>query len=706
MAARGIILLIAGAALALLAALQLFRPAGPDTEPDPSRNADSERDADPVDGALVDPAAFDSPGDDGSPRESATREDAGRQRTAVDPDLALVELGYALPAAGLPPCALIGRVVDAEERPIPEVAVVVSRVQELSRIPRVGERRYVRLGGRIDTWSTTTSDDGTFRVEGMPARTRLVWSVDPGGRRMLLSLFDAERSQDWTQLEAGETRDLGDLLAEPTHETIRGRVVDERGAPVSGAFVGLDAGRDRLTLLDEPALLLTRRKLDDGFEVDPSWSPGSSWADVLVRPSTTTDPGGFFMLRGVRRIETFATVVVAHRDFTVTTAATHQVFPAEQVEIGTLTLDRGGTLDVAVEDADGRPVSGAMVHAGHVGYARDGTRIPIDQARSGLVPEMGQTDRRGRVTRSGYLDASYRVVVTTDELVEPYVAGSMRPGNTLRVALPRQVSLTIVPTSARRSPLGEVSVDVRKSASRDAISRIADLDRRPDGRCVIEGLAAEPYVVTVTARDHYRSQTFVDLTNGPTVEHITLEPIEPVEVQVVDSVSGRALSGATVELIRGSLIHFGPAVRAEHTALQSHVTDGEGRVEMDGVAGRFLSVRASVPGYEADQQRLSSSASSRPIVLRPEPYGVVTGRLLGLASLDVVPAVALVTDEQAVLARVRVDASGRFALPACPAGPARLVVLGGAGRLLGEREVDVEPGGEIAIEVEVVEEDA
>lgn len=130
---------------------------------------------------------------------------AGEQTTVV----------LTLPAAG----KIRGSVVDQRGTPVKDVDVTAR-----------GKSWNLRGGSR-------TKDDGTFVIEGVAAGSYRVVAYR-GWRRVLRKpgSSDDDTQGVRTQVVAGETAEVK-LIVESESETIRGRVVDEIGKPVTDAFI-------------------------------------------------------------------------------------------------------------------------------------------------------------------------------------------------------------------------------------------------------------------------------------------------------------------------------------------------------------------------------------------------------------------------------------------------------------------------------------
>ena len=118
--------------------------------------------------------------------------------------------------------------LEADGSPVAGVAVALIEVSpEWLRggLPEVlGSSAGTSVAGRAET-----DRAGVFRLKGARPDGAHALSIDPGGSRAALRALD-------TALLAGEEADLGDLVLAP-RGVVRGRAVDEGGAPVAGARV-------------------------------------------------------------------------------------------------------------------------------------------------------------------------------------------------------------------------------------------------------------------------------------------------------------------------------------------------------------------------------------------------------------------------------------------------------------------------------------
>lgn len=199
---------------------------------------------------------------------------------------------------------------------VPVVASGMIRGQVLEAAPAGGvipPDRFVVETPAMGGWEFDSAD-GTFEVPivrpwaGLPI---LVWSK--GSRVLAFATFRVS-------LDQGESRDLGRIVLSPGR-TVRGRVVDSKGAPIQGAA------------------------LSPGFE-----------GYAAAKPLGVTGNDGRFELNGLE--ESDASVRVSHPNFRRTEYLVPQ--GGQDVEIR---MFAASSARVRVEDVDGSPLGGATVRA-------------------------------------------------------------------------------------------------------------------------------------------------------------------------------------------------------------------------------------------------------------------------------------------------------------------------------------------------------
>lgn len=390
-----------------------------------------------------------------------------------------------------PLARLEGRIVTEDGTPLSEGQVTLAGGSGY----HAGAIESVRLGN---------DDEGRFRFQDLePARFRLV-AASPGRTAEALSLT----------LEAGEARDVGDVILEPGERWLH-RVVDGAdGEPVAGAT---------LTAIAPPEAVIPATT-DAWGEVELA-GPGTGPLTLEVRAS------GF----APRRVD----VPESARSLD---AAPHEIV-----------LERGGWIVAhAWDEATGEPCAGCQISLSGGGPAQSLTTDGSGTARSEpLAPGPWQASLAriqsygGMVTRSGGHDVRSVVV---------------RPGATAEVRFgdPNE-RLEVVLSPPPPDPHAWQLV-VRDAAG---ATRIHPLDasgsatiHRPRGGAALSLLGSGMTIGLGTLPEDATDPTLVDRPSGLLTGHVALSPEEseagpdPVRLALIDLSSGRTI--AEIETTAGA----------------------------------------------------------------------------------------------------------------------------------------------------------
>lgn len=545
-----------------------------------------------------------------------------------------------------------GRVVDAAGTPLEGILVGCVDFAKEAR-GQVGD-----AGGLVET-----GPDGRFRRAGLLHDTAhaLVF-LGAGLARTLLDV--GPRPGD-----AGLV-DVGDVVLRPGRR-IEGRVLDADGRPLVGAAVRLvGANADRARLLPGPTF-------------------GSAPPQGQEETVETDDLGRFrfsFLAAGT---------------YTVSAVLTSGELPPQRVELGTdadvldleLRADVGREVVVRVMDSQGAPLPMASVSASrHLAQGASGTTDGGGAARL----RLGRGRFRVRVTWDSALDARGRVLLQRDDVVvsDPDVECELR----LEEARPA--------SGVVRSPGGEPMPWVHLSAvspGRRTVWGWADRE----GRFSIPLVVGVPYRLLVTEATEGRGIVDVEELYGERAD------VRAGDVDV--AVVARPLARDR----RLSLLVLGPdavPLPGIHVSLandgwcQEAVTDGGGRVEVEGICARPVHVRvAPDPAHAslwAPVARGGIVPADQTLVLRLGPGVAVTGRVLGADGRGVggahVDARGAGADGTSPAWWGETDEVGRFRLLVDQETPLPLILRAFAdGYDATERVVPRLDGTEIALELEV-----
>lgn len=485
-------------------------------------------------------------------------------------------------------------------------------------------------------WQVYTEPDGSFTLEGMPAR-----------ELELVAMHGTRRSESMAIDLASSPQSAADLRVELAVDGfIRGTVVDGEEEPIANARViatpsiegrlGSAASARMLGDLEtttdaEGRFQLTA--LRPGRYVVRAAPPGRSREGALQQPGTAvvtgtedaqivSSRGGMIRgrvvdadgrdvrslrvkvdtapsrARGIKRGR-FAARVEAAGTHVVTLEApgfaTHtiedvEVGEAQKVDLGTIVLDEGERLDGIVVDAEGRPVSGARVAAGFQVVGRS-TTIGRAVTQAGEL-SLGEatTDGTGHFSITG-LDRSHGAVVAEHEAYGKSRAVSLPVASdgVLELVLrgPGSVDGRVVRDGA---PVSGATVEaVSGSAARARV--LAGTDS--EGRFHFEALAEGPWTIrgseskrstsasstsqAITVVSGGAHEVELDLGGGDAVVEVSLGP------QRAD------VTFAQVQLVPGSV--------SASTAgdLEAHLGASAGHSFSDVVFGRVAATFEGVP---------------------------------------------------------------------------------------------------------------
>jgi protocatechuate 3,4-dioxygenase beta subunit len=590
-------------------------------------------------GALVwptlDPASAVESGRGGAFRLSLPRI-AGGELAAVAPGYLPAGL-RALDASGDPvqgpvlslqPAAhLAGRVVDAAGRPLAGAAVRAVPVQGSAFVPLPATApRRARSGS-----------DGRFRVDGMPAGASL--SV-----RATLDGF-----APWQQRVAPETAAregaAGAVPGYPAVEIvlsagarIRGRLVDEDGAPVAGAEVAL-----------------TPR---DG-ERQP-WGAEPEGAQRVV-----SGQGGVFELLDlpVGRVDL---EVDAARHPPLARPGVEVRRLGETVDLGDLVLGPEAVLDGVVEDSKGAPIAGAEVRVG------EGVRRPFWLGGAGA-------DEGSRLTGPG---GEFRIE-------------RLRPGDLVALEVSKEGYAAAAPAIVRvpaedpvhvvLQPVAHVSGRVVDEAGRGVSDAMILPSADHFGRATFSHTAPSeedgsfevetgPGAVRLTARkEGFRpaSPVLLELETGERREGVELV------LRASPQVRGRVLT-PDGEPAAEAMVLVTALQAGEGLSTEGRSTEADGSFALDVAPGR-AHLEATKEGYAAASREVVVTDAGVDVKLRLGRGAEVSGRVLGP---DGEPApgrqVQLVSGALIKHAShgAASAADGSFALRGVEDGTYRLLVLG------------------------------
>lgn len=526
----------------------------------------------------------------------------------------------------------------------------------------------------VDVGSTETDAGGRYRIDGAEPLARFLLVAGDGNARPF-TLQTIQRTPS-----PGELVDLGDLVLRDG-VTLRGRVVDERGAPIANALVrAAELAPEVLALApferfepDGNVIARADHEGAPGLVLDlPAWV-ATRW-DALPVARTRSGSDGTF---------TLTAVPAGSIAFAITcTGKASLVEPSLQTgadrDLGDLVVTDGVTARGRVVGPDGRPCAGAELL-----IAPTSAGLTFDFAAGSL-----RSDAQGNFLRSGF-PRGHVTVACRREARDPWtVVEPSSVTSDLLITLPGTANLTLRLEGPDVTSLVGVDVrvfprpDRREWLRADLVPEVALAHRRePLGLDAVRfrELAFGTYLVVAKAKGSTTLATFVDLTGDREVT-LTFRRTRDLLVRVFDD-AGAPVKGARVHAVWESSSRGGSELeaarfRAELGQLGSTNAAGTLVVEVPEGAGSatfrarhlglgFAQAQVDLPTPElalrlAQPGRLEGTLTENTALPRPGNWLVeVTRRTAGErnagAALDV-PRLAVP------------DALGHFAVAALPEG--------------------------------------
>jgi hypothetical protein len=179
-----------------------------------------------------------------------------------------------------------------------------------------------------------------------------------------------------------------------------------------------------------------------------------------------------------------------------------EVEPGLETDLGTLTLEAGGSVTGFLQGSDGSPIKDGRVEL----HSPRGEPIaPSATSKEASSPFVGQANHRGFFQLKGMPPADYRIVGSRPELTDDSVAIRILPGREsklsrpLVLARPSRLTLTIEPAL---DPSGQPwSVELRTAPEQSSRARTIQSASEVDaaGRWVAESIAPGRYAASVSS---------------------------------------------------------------------------------------------------------------------------------------------------------------------------------------------------------------
>jgi RNA polymerase sigma-70 factor (ECF subfamily) len=487
--------------------------------------------------------------------------------------------------------ALRGRLVERSGAPVAGMPVALLELQDHALFASL-EAGAAPTAPRLFAAQATSDSAGVFVLSGARTFGALhALGIDLGGARPSVRVLDVA-------FVAGECAELGDIVLAPT-AVVRGRVVDEHGAPVAGARVRAGALTDFLVQhglyeLGAGAALGELRSsgssngaeelASDGLQVRylfevPAWL--GELEERLPLVTARTNERGEFVLAQAPTPR--ADVLVDRPGRMTTLAATRALEANGELDLGTIVLDAGRTLAGRVLDASGKPIAGAQVRGGR-----------IDTARSPAVfGAVQSTAADGGFRLTGVSTRGQALVIARRDAASswtPLLAGE----GALELRLPREAELLVKLVDPSGAPIDAPRFEF--APSRETANLGAFPSARQDaaatslgaGRWSL-GLRREGEHDVCVRAPGFASRTVTCRVPLSDPVEIVLEPAVSLDVRVTDAASGAGIAGALVTV-------ESTADREGQVASQSTDPSGRAVLELLRSSGRLI-VRARHPHY-------------------------------------------------------------------------------------------------------------
>ncbi|MCP3961472.1 MAG: hypothetical protein GY719_26810 [bacterium] len=480
---------------------------------------------------------------------------------------------------------LAGRVVDVEDAGIAGVEI------EISAAPGPGMRRAFRGIPFQGRWARS-SRDGGFDLPGLPAGQGYELKLTREGFAPAKITADA--------LEPAEARtDLRAVLYRGLRAV--GTVVDERDVPIAGAEVRLAEQVDR------------RRGFRFGGE--ESEPPGHS-----------TDADGRFAVPDLSAGR-YDLQVEAEGYGSVSVPGVELPEGAGDIDLGTVVLPPGVTVEGRVVDSGGQPLAGVEIHATEpskmslpAAYQRLVLARTAPDAVTAVDGHFAVKNRRAgerldlNVAREGYVPQTVSGVVAPPE--EP-----------LSVVLQPASRVTGRVVDEDGDPIAEAALQARpEGLGGSGGARFSSFNRArsgEDGR--FELLDVEPGKVTVVAEAQGFQRTQISGLEAPAGGELS-------GVELVLS-AGVTISGVVLdadsEPVRGARVSVSATGGPGRPIVFIEIADGDGRFELTGIGLGPLTVTAEDDSGSGSASKSLEVTGDQEIELRFEDGVEVSGRVVG-----------------------------------------------------------------------------
>lgn len=604
---------------------------------------------------LAPAAALADPAPPSAPESSTAAQASEREAVSSAPEGEAPAPAETAPASYRAALARVrGRILLAEGQPLAHAALRLLEVRPFEfQAPARIDASGAAAPPSILAGDTTTDDAGRFEFTAAEPQAWHAIAIDPKGPRADLHLIDAP-------LRPGATTDLGDIRLAAS-VLIRGRVVGEEGDPVAGARVRAGVfpvpyAAEYLAALRPGSRVLFGKvaaRVDARVIETPAWLDAALAA--LPLPAAETAADGTYVLEAVP--QGLITLLVDKPGFAECVRPPRPSGGGGESDFPDVLLRRGATLAISVRGADGAPVSGAEVIAGPA--------LSLSEWR--WLHPAATASSTSRFELAGLPEDASVLVAARRSPQHDWTFASADAGGELDLALPptSTLLLAVLDPSGAPVPAAELRlapgrpIDLDDLAPRVHARIDTGLERTPDGRYAIAGLAPGRYVASATAAGYAEASLLVDVHDERVERELRLALGTKVEVRVVDSATGRAVEHARV----GVEVSGIEAARIART-------DGDGRASFQGAAaGRTLRFTVEHPAYATLHAR--AEHAEREHVLALGQGCSLSGRVHvgGVPPREPLLAIAMVRDGSEELPRLAaLDDRGEVRFERLPAG--------------------------------------
>ena len=519
---------------------------------------------------------------------------------------------------------LIGRVVEEDGTPVPEISVSLAQVDATMMLgadwAEMGE-----AAPKLILETTETDVEGRFQLSGSYDASFQGIGVDLRGPRATLRVVD-------TQLHHREVTDIGDIVL-LRGCTVIGRVVDEAAEPVAGVRVRL-APTPNEDLDDFLKVGVQDFRADCAIGVTSMIDSGAGspvfeppplvkqHIDDLPIPTTYTDADGRFRIEGIA-IGKILYGIDKRGWLGMTRVETTE--PGEVV-LEDAVLRAGRTVSGTVVDGEGEPIEGVEVLAG--------TEFVFGEA--GMLHPAGITGSDGRFSVAGCPLEGGLMACARRSRDEPWVGALAAGGEDLEIELESTFRMIVRVIDLAGEPVRAARVNVAPGFEEQnamgmltrfqnlgAVEPLAVRFRETDpGTYVCDDLTPGQYEVTARAPGLAPVRKTLDLWDGEAELTLTCEGGRKVAVTVRDAVTSQPVRAARASVVSLGGAGFIGSLGVGRSDANGKVELGPFQVDTEEQGGFFGGSRGQHilvqhPRYADASMELTDGMEVAEVALRP-----------------------------------------------------------------------------------------